>query len=111
MIVIDNIENFLKEVSGSYYLFTFKFENPQKNFFVETLSKEFTKNKYTTSNWDSLIDIMREFYKFEVQNIVIVVETDNIDSKVFKDFDEVVGFVNEFLKNFSKKIIFVLRPI
>jgi RNAse (barnase) inhibitor barstar len=111
LIVIDNIDNFLKEVSGPYYFFTFKFRNPQKNFFVETLSKEFTKNKYTTSNWDSLIDIMRGFHKFEVQNIVILVETDNIDSKVFKDFDEVVDFVNEFLKNFSKKIIFVLKPI
>lgn len=56
------------------------------------------------SNWDGLIDMMRGFHSIDYKDIVILIYAEDKNLKVIKDFDECVNFVNEFLKEYSKKI-------
>lgn len=106
MLLIEDKEEFIKSFENPS-VFLLKIDSCEKEKFIKSICKIFNFPDYI-SNWDALIDIMRGFYSSDKKDILIIIETNENDCNVIKDFDSVVEFTNEFLSKYSRKITFAV---
>jgi len=102
VILVKDKKDFLKSFKNPL-VFEINPDSLDKKSLILSISKAMGFPDYV-SNWDGLIDMMRGFHSLDSKDIVILLYAEDKNLKVVKDFDDCINFVNEFLKEYSKKI-------